>query len=612
VGWLALVLLPPLVWLLRQAYAYRLRLEDERRTWHLFSEVATRLNRHNEPDAAAAGIEGALRLFPATAVEVVVGEGDGRRIYAVERDARAEDRRGDLGARSEKKCRHTHRLLASGSPIGELRMWVKHPSRCTRRDQLMLAAYGDALAAALHDAATHQELRAIVDRSTYESVHDPLTGMANRGALLARGNALLRQLDPGAPIALLLLDVNHFKEVNNTLGHEAGDELLQIIALRLGSAAHEDEILARLGGDEFALLLTRSSPAPSGDRSDDSPSSPFRDHAMDRARRIAERVAAPTEVCGIMLSVEAAVGLVADVSGDIDMTELLRRADIAMYRAKRGSGGVAWYEPGGDETNLDRLALLAELREALGVSDQRTVLLQPVVSRTTGLPVAAVARVRGRHPRRGLLEPEQFLAVVEDSELIAPFTRYVLETALETVAGWLVLGIDVPVSVNLSARSLLDRSLAADLPELLRQRGVPADHLILEIRESVIQAEPVVGEEVLAALRAGGIGLAVDDFGSGFSSLTFLSRVPVDELKVDGAFVNRMVVSPEAAAIVRTTVDLGKRLGLRVVAEGVENAAQRAALIELGCPFAQGYFFYRPLTAERATLALAESLGDAR
>lgn len=610
-GWLAFTLLPPLLWLLQQGYAYRLRLEEERHTWQLFSEVATKLNRHNEADAATAGIEGAFRLFPATTVEVVVGEGEDRRVYARQGSSLAAGEPDEDGA-GKKGCQHIHRLLASGNPIGELRMWVEHPNRCTRRDQLMLATYGDALAAALRDAATHQELRAIVDQNSYESVHDPLTGMANRGALLARGNALLRQLDPSTPIALLLLDVNHFKEVNNTLGHEAGDELLQVIASRLGSAAREDEILARLGGDEFALLLTLPSSLPeetaSEGGSDDPLSSWFREWVKERAHQIAELVAAPTQVCGVVLSVEAAVGLVADRAGDLDLTELLRRADIAMYRAKRRPGSVAWYEPGWDEANVDRLALLAELREALGTSDQLTLVLQPVVSLATGLPVAAEALVRWRHPRRGLLEPGQFLAAVEDSELIGPFTRYVLQAALETVAGWLKLGIDVPVSVNLSARNLLDRSLAEELPELLRQRGIPSDHLILEIRESAVQAEPAGGEELLAALRAAGVGLAVDDFGSGFSSLTLLSRVPVDELKIDGAFVDRVVDSPEAAAIVRTTVDLGKRLGLRVVAEGVETAAQRDALIELGCSLAQGYLFHRPLAKDQATLVLAESL----
>ncbi len=663
VQWL---LLPPLVWLLHQTYAYRLRLDDERRTWQVFSTITGELNRLDEHDTAAAGINGALRLFPAAAAEVVVGMDGRARAYAGERngpvsqvpDAEVipprrvpeaapprptrcpeteprdvagwpDDGTDPIAALDQISLPHwrrvrsveRHPLLVGGLQVGELRLRIEPRGRFTRRDRLMLAAYGDALAAALHDAATHQELRSIVDRSSYEAVHDPLTGMVNRGALLTQGDAALQELPAHAPVALLLLDVNHFKEVNNALGHAAGDDLLRVIALRLGAAVRSGEIIARLGGDEFALLLTGLVDGPAAVM--DGPAGPVDglaavmdgsaalDAAVARARRLAEQVAAPTEVSGVALSVEASVGVVTAAAGDTDMTELLRRADIAMYQAKRRTRGVAWYEPAADEASIDRLALLAELREALVVRDQLTVVLQPVVSLETGRPVGVEALVRWRHPRRGWLEPDEFLDAVENSELVGVFTRYVIDLALEIVAGWIALGIDTPIAVNLSARSLLDRTLADELPELLSRRGVPPDRLTLEITENVVLSErAVVVEDVLAALRATGVRIAVDGFGSGFSSLTFLTRVPVDEVKIDREFVARMVESAEAAAIVRTTVDLGRELGLRVVAEGVESSAQRLALAAVGCVAAQGYHFYRPLPPERAVAVLIGSRGE--
>ena len=482
-------------------------------------------------------------------------------------------------------------LLVGGVQIGEIKLRLARPVRFNRRDRHMLAAYGDALAAALHDAATHDELRLIAERGDFAAVHDPLTGVCNRSALLSTGGALLRALPGHAPVALLLLDVDHFKEVNNTLGHAAGDELLQIISQRLVATVCADELLARLGGDEFAVLLTWPADAAA---------------AGARAGQLAAQVALPTTVGGVVLSVEASVGVVAAGAGEVDLIELLRRADIAMYQAKRGVQQVAWYEPGKDEASVDRLALLAEIRTALAASDQLVLVVQPAVALDTGRPVGAEVLIRWDHPRRGRLGPEDFLDAIEHSELVGAFTRYVLDHALELAGGWAAAGIDLPIAVNLSARSLLDRGLVAELPTLLKRHGVAADRLILEITESVVLTELSVVEEVLAQVRDLGVRLAVDDFGSGFSSLTFLTRVPVDEVKIDRAFVSRMVESPEAAAIVRITVDLGKRLGLRVIAEGVETAAQRAALRALGCGVAQGFHFYRPLSAERATRVLLE------
>jgi predicted signal transduction protein with EAL and GGDEF domain len=481
-----------------------------------------------------------------------------------------------------------------------------------RRDQLMFAAYADALAAALHDAATHHELRAIGERSSRDLVHDSLTGLLNRTGFMAAGDSALRESAGDAPVALLLLDFDHFKDVNDTLGHSAGDLLLQVAASRLGAARGPGELLARLGGDEFAMLLPMPMPMP-GVAGDQPPDQPAAEHpaqlaqALTRARDLAGVLATPSEVAGVQLSVEASVGVAVGGAGAADLTELLRRADIAMYQAKRGGSSVAWYDPARDRASTDRLALLAEVREALAADDQFTLAMQPAVRLGGGGGVTGVeALVRWNHPRRGTLLPADFVPVVEHSELLADFTRYVLDQALAAAASWAAEGIEVPVAVNLSPRSLLDRALPGGVATLLARHGIPADRLVLEITETVVMSEPAVVDDVLAGLRRLGVQLAVDDFGTGYSSLTFLTRVTVDEIKIDRGFVRRMVDSPEVGAIVRATVDLAHRLGLRVIAEGVETAEQRAALAALGCTGAQGCFFHPPLPPERVVEVLRE------
>ncbi|MET8065987.1 bifunctional diguanylate cyclase/phosphodiesterase, partial [Micromonospora sp. NPDC005313] len=472
------------------------------------------------------------------------------------------------------------------------------------RERDGVAAFGDALAAALHDAATHRELRLVTARSSYDAVHDQLTGLLNRAALLAKGDQALRQRAHDHPVALLLLDVNQFKEVNDTLGHSAGDQLLRLTSNRLAALTRPGDLLGRLGGDEFALLLT-SVPLVE-DRA-----APLA-YALRQAREVAERLAAPTEVAGVRMSVEVAVGVVVADAGAADLTELLRRADIAMYQAKEGGGSVAAYDSSRDAASTDHLALLAEMREALAADDQLVLALQPAVDLATGAPTGVEALIRWRHPRRGWLGPADFIRPVENSEQLGSFTRYVLDKALAVASGWARDGLDVPISVNLSARSLLDPRLPAEIEEALRRHQVPPHRLVLEITETVVMSELEVIDEVLATLRTMGVQLAVDDFGTGFSSLTFLTRIAVDELKVDRSFVLRMADSPEAAAIVRTTVGLAHELGLRVVAEGVETAEQRTALAELGCTAAQGYHFFKPMPADKIAAVLASLRDSAR
>ncbi|MEU1588891.1 bifunctional diguanylate cyclase/phosphodiesterase [Micromonospora sp. NPDC005710] len=598
-----LLLLPPLLWLLQQTYRYRLRSDQERRTWRAFAEATAALNQLDERGVASAAVTGALTLFNAELVDVDVARTDGRwHRYRGDASGQLVDRETGPPDQSEPDEHELSRALSVGAaPVGRLRVRFPRSAPPTAREHDAVAAFGDALAAALHDAATHHELRLVTARSSYEAVHDPLTGLVNRAAMLSKGDQSLRQLSHDHPVALLLLDINQFKEVNDTLGHAAGDQLLRLTANRLSGLVRSGDLLGRLGGDEFALLLTAVPVL--GDRA-----APMA-HALRQAREIAERLAAPTEVAGVRMSIEVSVGVVVAAAGTADLTELLRRADIAMYQAKDGGGNVAAYDGARDAASTDQLALLAELREALTVDDQLVLALQPAVDLATGAPTGVEALIRWQHPRRGWLNPADFIRPVENSEQLGTFTRYVLDKALGVAAGWAREGLDVPISVNLSARSLLDPRLPAEIADALHRHQVPPHRLVLEITETVVMSELEVIDEVLATLRSMGVQLAVDDFGTGFSSLTFLTRIAVDELKVDRSFVIRMADSPEAAAIVRTTVGLAHELGLRVVAEGVETAEQRMALAELGCTSAQGYHFFKPMPADKISAVLG-SLRD--
>jgi diguanylate cyclase (GGDEF)-like protein len=605
-----LLIFPPALWLLQRTYRYHLRAEDERRIWQAFARATRTLGGFSESDVAAAGVRGALDVFGAQRVELDVAQPDGRRRrYAADGGGEVAEVEPAAASRRPPVPRQptgpvvVRSMTLGGAAIGELTVWLPHASSPASRDELAVSAYGDALGGALHDAATHQRLAVLSARSSHEAVHDPLTGLANRAALLAEGDALLRSLDAQHPVALLLLDINDFKEVNGTLGHGAGDELLRIIGQRLTDLSRENELLARLGDDEFALLLPQLPMLSDSSTPLSEAPSPL-PQAVRRAREVVAALSVPTEVAGVRLVTEVAVGVVVANAGCADLVELIRRAEIAMDQAKEMRISVATYDSGRDAANTDHLALLAELREALAVDDQLVLALQPAVDLDTGAPTGVEALTRWKHPRRGMLPPAEFIRTIEHSELLGPFTRYVLDHSLAAAAAWAADGIDLPVSVNVSARSLLDATFPAQVAEALRKRRVPARRLVLEITETVAVSEEEIVDEVIAALREVGVQLSVDDFGTGYSSLAFLTRVPVDELKVDRSFVGRMIDSPEAAAIVRSAVDLGRGLRLRVVAEGVETADQRAALLELGCAAAQGYHFCKPLPVDKIGGAL--------
>jgi diguanylate cyclase (GGDEF)-like protein len=589
----------PALWLLQRTYRYHLRAEEERRTWEAFARATATLSGTVEAEVAAAGLRGALDVFGARRVEIDVLLPDGSH-HRYARDGAGQD----VDASGLPGPVITRAMEVAGAPVGDLTVWFAEPTLPAIRDELAVSAYADALAGALHDAAARVRLAALDARSSHDAVHDPLTGLLNRPALLADGDRVLRSLDRDHQVAMLVLDLNDFREVNRTLGYRSGDAVLAAVADRILDLTRERDLVARLGDDEFAVLIPsvvtltdsaslREAPTPLP-------------QALRRARELVEHIAASMEIASVRLAVESAVGVVVSGAGCAETAELVRRASVALDQAKELRQNVAIYDDGKDANSTDHLAMLAELHDALGVRDQIVLGLQPAVDLRTSAPTGVEALTRWKHPRRGQLSPGDFIPAVEDSDLLAPFTRYVLDLSLAAAADWASKGFDLPVSVNISARSLLDPTLPAQIGDLLRRRRVPAHRLVLEITESMAISTQEIVDEVLAALREMGVQLSLDDFGTGFSSLSSITRVAVDELKIDRSFVDAMIESRPAAAVVHSAVELGERLGARVVAEGVETAEQRAALLALGCQIAQGYHFCQPLPADKIVAALRQ------
>jgi diguanylate cyclase (GGDEF)-like protein len=583
-----LVAFVPFLWLLQRSYRFHLRAEEERRMWESFAEATASLPGGSIGDVAAAGLRGALTVFGARRAEIEVRGADGVTRYAEDGPGIENPAAGLPGPAI------TRTMAVAGEVIGELTVWLSEPALPVPRDEAAISAYGDALAGALHDAAAHERVAELEQRVEYETVHDLLTGLMNRSTLVAEGDRVARALERDKPIALLLLDVNDFREVNGTLGHRCGDEVLKVVAERLAGLSREGELVARTGDDEFALLVPQP-PILNGSSLT---------QALRRAREVVEELSQPMEVSSVRLAVEVAVGVAVVQAGRTDLVELVRRASLALDHAKEDELAVATYDSGQDAVTTDGLALLAELRDALAADDQIVLHLQPAVDLITAAPTGVEALVRWKHPRRGQLSPGDFIRTVEHTELLGPFTRRVLDLALSSAAEWTEAGIDLPVSVNVAARSLLDPTFPAQVADALRRHRMPASSLVLEITESVAVSEQDIVDDVLGELRDSGIQLSLDDFGTGYSSLAIVTRVPVDEIKIDRSFVDDMIDLPAAEAVVRGAVELGSRLGVRVVAEGVETTEQRAALMALNCPTAQGYHFCKPMPADRIVSAL--------
>jgi diguanylate cyclase (GGDEF)-like protein len=427
----------------------------------------------------------------------------------------------------------------------------------------------------------------------HQSQHDALTGLPNRALLGARMDNELRR--DGARLAVLLLDLDRFKEINDTLGHLHGDLLLVEAARRLRDAAPRGTTVARLGGDEFAVLVPGAGEA--------------RANAVARSLKAALDEA--MEIEGVWLHVGVSIGITVSPTHGRDRGTLLRRADIAMYVAKSGRTGVESYHPSQDEHSPARLSLAAELRRALD-EDELVVHYQPKAELATGRVVGVEALVRWLHPQRGLLAPAEFVSLAENTGLIGPLTMVVLEQSLRQLRAWDDEGLQLDVAVNLSTRSLLDRSLPERVGRLLERYGLHGSRLELEITESMVAADPQRARHVLDELAALAVALTVDDFGTGYSSLTNLRELPVGELKIDKSFILGMRTSESDAIIVGSTIELARRLGLRTVAEGVEDRELWNDLRTLGCDLGQGFWLARPMPADQFGSWMHERLREHR
>jgi diguanylate cyclase (GGDEF)-like protein len=432
----------------------------------------------------------------------------------------------------------------------------------------------------------------------HEANHDSLTGLANRRYFLRRLDEEVALAEAsGGRVAVLLIDLDHFKEINDTLGHKAGDSLLEQLGPRMLGAVRDRDVLVRLGGDEFALLI----PAGDGDT---------RAQAETLAERVREAISAPFTIDGLRLHVQGSVGIALFPDDAPDADSLLRHADVAMYQAKGSSLGHTVYAADSDLNSRERLALADELRVAIA-RGELVLHYQPKVEFSSGEVSSVEALVRWQHPERGLLAPDQFIALAEHAGLMRQLTRHVLDTALAQRAAWSEQGIDLDMAVNVSAADLIDTQLPDEIARMLERHGVEPRALQLEITENTLMTDPQRAGVVIDSLARLGVTLSLDDFGTGYSSLAQLKRLHVDEIKIDRSFVTDMTDGGDNAAIVRSTIDLARNLELRVVAEGVETAAALRELELYGCDLAQGYYISRPVPAAELVEWLTAQ-GDAR
>jgi diguanylate cyclase (GGDEF)-like protein len=434
----------------------------------------------------------------------------------------------------------------------------------------------------LHESARAAE-KSLTARVRHQANHDALTGLPNRTQLLEHAGSLLADASlRGQPLSVLLVDLDHFKDVNDVLGHASGDVLLSRVGPLMAGAVRGDDILCRLGGDEFAAVLPRCD----------------EDTAVAVAKRLLELISVTMDIDGVLLNVEASVGIaVTHEFGDGDIDTLLQQADIAMYTAKRARSGFAVYEADQATSTRERLNLLGEMRQAL-LRDEFVLHYQPKMTLPDNKLIGVEALARWNHPTRGLLGPGEFIPVAESTGLIVPFTLHVMRMALEQVAQWQDGGTPLTVAVNLSPRCLAEADLTEQILGMLAAYGVAPHLLELEITENTLAHDPDRALATLTELHDAGIMISIDDFGTGYSSMSYLKRLPVSELKVDRSFVMGMLSNLDDGILVRSVVDLGHNLGLIVVAEGVEDQETLEALAAVGCDVAQGYHLARPMGVE--------------
>jgi diguanylate cyclase (GGDEF)-like protein len=443
-------------------------------------------------------------------------------------------------------------------------------------------ALGLALAGLLTLTSRGHRRALVTERAAavHDSLHDQLTGLPNRTLFLDRLDQALRTgRRAHTATGLLVMNLDRFKDVNDTLGHEHGNQLLRQIGPRLQTTLRDSDTVARLGGDEYAVVLPDVTDLPT---------------LITVAEKLRVALQDPFHVAGIDLDVEASIGVVISGQHGSDPVALVRNANIAMYSAKDQRLGICAYHGHAYGHSTAKLALLGELRRALS-GNELLLHYQPKVSLSTGDLVATEALVRWQHPTRGLILPDEFVSVAEHTSLIGPLTRYILAQAIAQARIWADAGTPIPISVNLSARNLLDDQLPNQIAAMLLSQDLPRSLLVLEVTESAIMTDPDRACRLLSKLSKFGLRISIDDFGAGYTSLGQLKTLPISELKIDRSFITNITNDPDDVHIVHSIIDLGHNLGLTIVAEGVETAQVATILAELGCDVAQGYHYSRPL-----------------
>lgn len=439
---------------------------------------------------------------------------------------------------------------------------------------------------------TSRRLRTSAERNAYLAHHDTLTGLPNRALLLERlEQSIARSHTSGGGVGVLLIDLDRFKEVNDTLGHDVGDELLSRVGGRLADQLRGIDTVARLGGDEFVALLPQIASV---------------SDAEAAATRILEALHRPFTIRGMELAVEASVGVACYPDHGEESGTLLQHADVAMYTAKRDRGVHKVYDPCADGSSLARMTMVTDLRRALE-QDQFFLHYQPKQELADGTVRSVEALIRWQHPQLGMIPPGDFIPVAEQTGLIVALTDRVVAMAMSQLCAWQRAGLELSVSVNLSARNLTDVGLPARIACAAEELGVDLALLEVEVTETSAMADPAGAAVVLRSLADLGVRVSIDDYGTGYSSLAYLRGLSVHALKIDGSFVTGMLGQPDDAVIVRSTIDMAHNLGLEVVAEGVEDAATLQELRGLGCDVAQGYFLSPPLPADELLEFVRES-----
>jgi diguanylate cyclase len=587
-----LLVLPLLVYGLHLASLIRVRARAERETWQRLAEATDEFTSVDLDSVLRTAVTRAADLFSVHEVEVEVNLPP-RLVRGDSAGIRYDGRPADAPPADGQAIVTDLTPPVDSVSLGELRLLVRGGQiTLSERENYTLSTYAAALCTAIRNANTFAETKRLAEINARAAAIDPLTGLANRRRLQEYAGPILAAKPPTGFTALLLIDLNHFKEINDTLGHSAGDQVLVEAGFRLAATAQPDDLVARLGGDEFAILLVGL------------PTSAL---AVSRAHALLASLSPPMVVDGVRVSIEACGGVATTTDdGKSGIEELLRRADVAMYQAKRSGQRVVVYSQCRDTADVNSLALAGDLARAIA-DGEFVVRFQPIVDLGSGEIIGAEALTRWHHPQRGDLAPDRFLDAVERSGQLSAFVAAVLDQALTADAAWRDAGFDIPVSVNVSPRSLLDPEFPTVVEARLNAKGLPAANLVVELTESVTLSQLEVVDDALGKLRDLGVRLSLDDFGTGFSSLATLARVPVHELKIDRAFIAALE-APTEAAVVRSTIELGRSLGLIVVAEGVESERQRNRLWELGCPFGQGHLFARPAPPERVLELLVEGV----